>query len=262
MTLLVAVSSEHDELSLVEHARAVAVAAGWDLRGVHVGNGGGVAPAQTSEGPQGLEVLELSGDPVAELERIATEASVDALALGLPEDVAGTDAILGHVTQALLERMPAPLLLVRPGMRPAVRLKRLIVPLEGSPSTSAAMQHADDALCARGREIVMLHVVTRSTPDEPGSMPAPRIVDQEHYEWSTWQEEFCMRFSQCPEGGRHRVCLRVGEPARVIADEARELDAELIVVSWKGTFAQGHGRIVRTLLETAPCALLVVPGER
>jgi nucleotide-binding universal stress UspA family protein len=262
MTLLVAVSSEHDEISLVEHARALATAAGWELRGVHVNNGGGAGPAQPTEGPRGLEVLELSGDPVAELERIATEASVDALALGLSETAGGDESALGHVTRALLEQMPAPLLLVRPGMRKATNLKRLIVPLEGSPSTSAAMQHADDALCARGREIVMLHVVTRSTPDEPGSMPAPRIVDQEHYEWSSWQEEFCMRFSQCPEGGRHRVCLRVGEPAQVIADEARELDAELIVVSWKGSFAHGHGRIVQALIESAPCALLVVPGER
>ena len=83
------------------------------------------------------------------------------------------------------------------------------------------MRHADDAFCARGREIVMLHVVTGATPAEPGSMPAPRIVDQEHYEWAAWQDEFCMRFSQCPEGGRHRVCVRVGDPARLIAEEAR-----------------------------------------
>ena len=89
----------------------------------------------------------------------------------------------------------------------------------------------------------MLHVVTSDVPGERGSFPAPRIVDQEHYEWSAWQDEFCMRFSQCPEGGRHRVCVRVGDPARTIVAEAQADDAELIVLSWRGSFADGHGAV-------------------
>jgi hypothetical protein len=95
---------------------------------------------------------------------------------------------------------------------------------------------------------------------ERGSFPAPRIVDQEHYEWSDWQDEFCMRFSQCPEGGRHRVCVRVGEPVPTIVKEAREDGAELIVLSWKGSFADGHGAVVKALLDAAPCPLLIVPA--
>ena len=122
------------------------------------------------------------------------------------------------------------------------------------------MKHADDALCKRGREIVVLHVVTGSTPGEEGSFPAPRIVDQEHHEWSAWQEEFCMRFSQCPEGGRHRVCVRVGKPAPTIVKECDSLAAELIVLSWNGSFADGHGAVVKALLATAPCPLLIVPA--
>ncbi len=122
------------------------------------------------------------------------------------------------------------------------------------------MKHADDALCARGREIVMLHVVTGAVPGEEGSFPAPRIVDQEHYEWSAWQEEFTMRFSQCPEGGRHRVSVRVGDPAKTIVKESVSLQAELIVLSWNGSFADGHGAVVKSLLATAPCPLLLVPA--
>ena len=140
-------------------------------------------------------------------------------------------------------------------------LKRLYVPLEGSPSTSAAMRAADDALCARGREIVMLHVVTGDTPAEVGSLPAPRMTDQEHYEWSAWQDEFTMRFSTCPEGGRHRVAVRVGEPAGIIAEEAGKNGAELIVLSWSGSFESGHGAVIKELLDTAPCPLLLVPSD-
>jgi hypothetical protein len=106
----------------------------------------------------------------------------------------------------------------------------------------------------------MLHVVTGLTPGEEGSLPAPRIVDQEHYEWSAWQEEFTMRFSQCPEGGRHRVSVRVGDPARTIVRESASLQAELIVLSWRGSFEGGRGAVVKALLATAPCPLLIVPA--
>jgi len=255
MTILIAVADTAADRELVVSASSLAKAAGWEARAVHVRKAGG--PELGSADTEGLEVVDLEGDASAELARLVGMADVDAIALGLRTTAAPG---LGHVTRALLERPAAPLLLVRPGMRPLTTLRRLVVPLEGSPSASSAMLHADAALCARGREIVMLHVVTRSTPDERGSFPAPRIVDQEHYEWSAWQDEFCMRFSQCPEGGRHRVCMRVGEPAETIVKEAQAVAAELIVLSWNGSFAEGHGAVVKALLDTAPCPLLIVPA--
>ena len=154
---------------------------------------------------------------------------------------ARTRAGLGHVPGALLGRLSAPLLLVRPGMRPLTTLRRLLVPLEGSPSASEAMRVADDLFCARGREILMLHVVTGDVPGEAGSLSAPRLVDQEHYEWAEWKEEFSMRFSQCSRGGRHRVKVRVGEVAPSIVEEAEERDADLILLSWGGSLQEGRG---------------------
>jgi nucleotide-binding universal stress UspA family protein len=255
MTLLIAVADTVVDGELVASARGLAKAAGWDARAVHVREPGGAELG--SADAEGLEIVDLVGEAADEIARLLGKAEVDAVALGL-RTAAGPG--IGHVTEALLGRPSAPLLLVRPGMRPLTTLRRLLVPLEGSPSASSAMRHADDALCSRGREIVMLHVVTKSTPGERGSFPAPRIVDQEHYEWSAWQDEFCMRFSQCPEGGRHRVCMRVGEPAATIVKEAQAVDAELIVLSWKGSFAEGHGAVVKALLDTAPCPLLIVPA--
>ena len=255
MTLLIAVADSSADGELVASAVNLAKAAGWDARAVHVREPGG--PESGSAYAEDLEIVDLEGDASTELARLVGKADVDAIALGLRTTQAPG---MGHVTEALLERPTAPLLLVRPGMRPLTTLRRLVVPLEGSPSASTAMRHADEALCARGREIVMLHVATKSTPGERGSFPAPRIVDQEHYEWTDWQEEFCMRFSQCPEGGRHRVCVRVGEPVSTIVKEALEDGAELIVLSWKGSFAEGHGAVVKALLDTAPCPLLIVPA--
>lgn len=69
-----------------------------------------------------------------------------------------------------------------------------------------------------------------------------------------------MRFSQCVEGGRHRVCVRVGDPATAIIREIRDLDAELVVVSWRGTLAEDRAPVVRALLEGSPCAVYLVPA--
>jgi nucleotide-binding universal stress UspA family protein len=285
MTLLIAVADPRADEELVASARNLAKAAGWAPRVVHVREAGGAELGSADLAD--LEIVDLEGDAPATIAGLAAKADLQAVAIGLRpvgKGKAGTakagegragkaeagevkagggdaGAGLGRVAKALLEAGVAPLLLVRPGMRPLTGLRRLVVPLEGSPSASGAMKRADDALCARGREIVMLHVVTGSTPGETGSFPAPRIVDQEHYEWSAWQEEFTMRFSQCPEGGRHRVAVRVGKPAPAIAEEARNDGAELIVLSWGGTFAGGHGAVVRELLETAPCPLFVIPPE-
>jgi nucleotide-binding universal stress UspA family protein len=259
MTLLIAVADAQSDKELIASARALAAAARWDVRGVHVREPG--IPEPDSAELEGLEVIVVDGDPVESLTRIVRGATVDAVAFGLRCSCSqGETSGLGHVAEALLDGHVAPVLLVRPGMRGVSGLKRIYVPLEGSPSTSAAMRAADDALCARGREIVMLHVVTGDLPTETGSLPAPRILDQEHYEWTAWQDEFTMRFSQCPRGGRHRVAVRVGDPASVIVEEAGKHDAELIVLSWSGSFASGHGAVIKELLDTAPCPLLLVPS--
>jgi len=258
MTLLVAVADAEGDRELVRSARALAKAARWEARGVHVREHGVAEPASAEL--EGLELISVDGDPVEALTALVRGSAVDAVALGLrcTSSSSGSPG-MGHVAQALLNDQVAPVLLVRPGMRLVAGLKRLYVPLEGSPSGSSAMRAADDALCARGREIVMLHVVTGDTPSEIGSLPAPRIMDQEHYEWTAWQDEFTMRFSTCPEGGRHRVAVRVGDPAEVIAEEARKNDAELIVLSWSGSFESGHGAVILELLDTSPCPLLLVP---
>ena len=260
MTLLVAVADASADREVARAAKALAAAARWEVRGVHVREPGVAEPG--SADLEGLEVTAVEGDPVAALTSLVAGTAVDAVAFGLTCSCGPGPAAsgLGHVAEALLNNHVAPVLLVRPGMRSITGLRRLIVPLEGSPSSSAAMRAADEAFCARGREIVMLHVVTGDTPAETGSLPAPRIMDQEHYEWSAWQDEFTMRFSQCPAGGRHRVAVRVGDPAQLIAEEAAKGEAELIVMSWNGSFESGHGAVIQELLVTAPCPLLLVPS--
>jgi nucleotide-binding universal stress UspA family protein len=255
VSVLIALSGDGEfDSRLLADASALAEAGGWDVHGMHVGGPGDCA------GLEGLEIEVIAeGETAGQIVKRAAVNEVRLIAIGLrtvPKPG------LGRVASALLKGLNDPLLLVRPGMRPIERLRRLLVPLEGSPSASEAMRYTDEAFCARGREIVMLHVITSDCPSEPGSLPAPRMVDQEHYEWSAWQEEFTMRFAQCPRGGRHRVVVRVGDPVETIVKEARVLDAELIALTWRGTMAEDRAPVVRAMFEQSPCPLLLVPAAR
>jgi nucleotide-binding universal stress UspA family protein len=259
MTLLVAYDGSPLGADLLASSRALAAAADWSVCVLVIDEpGGGRAVPDDDPALAGLELQRTGGRAADEILRAAEHHDAAVVALGLRSD---ERAGLGHVAEEMLLNSPNMLLVMRPGMRVIAGLRRILVPLEGSPSTSAAMRLADDAFCTRGREIVMLHAVTQHVPGEPGSMPAPRFVDQEHYDWMAWQEEFCMRFSQCPKGGRHRVCVRVGEPAEVIMREAQDLGAELIALSWKQDLGQGRARRIRRLLQDSPCPLLIVGSQ-
>lgn len=254
MTILVALDFRPISDDLLASARAVAAVANWSLRVLHVDEPGDPPPSGWPS-LRGAGLTRMRGDAGEEILRAADDPAVSVLALGLRSE---GEAGIGHVAHHVLEHAACMLLVVRPGMRVPDRLRRIVVPLEGSPSTSAAMRVVDEVFCARGREIVMVHVVTGDTPVEPGSMPAPRFMDQEHHEWVAWQEEFCRRFSPCSKGGRHRVAVRVGEPGATIIDEAREAQAELLVASWRGNLAHQHAASLKQLLEASPCPLLLV----
>jgi nucleotide-binding universal stress UspA family protein len=68
-----------------------------------------------------------------------------------------------------------------------------------------------------------------------------------------------MRFATCPQGGRHRTIVRVGDPPAVIVEEAARLPADLVVLAWGGVFSAGRSLFVRAVLRDASCPLLLVP---
>ena len=258
MTLLVAVAPGKTGETLLASARMLAHATGWDVRVVHVRRRAGDAELRLPPRLRtSTEVREAVGAAAGEILRESRESDVAVLAFSLRS--AARDG-LGRTAQAVLRGADPAHVVMRPGMAPLGALKRILVPLSGSPSDSEAMRYTEEHFCKRGREIVVLHVATADMPSEPGSMTAPRFLDQEQYEWSDWHEEFSMRFAPCPQGGRHRTVVKAGKPADVIVAEARERRAELLVLAWRREPAEGRSRQVKQLLQHAPCPMLLVPS--
>jgi nucleotide-binding universal stress UspA family protein len=141
------------------------------------------------------------------------------------------------------------------------RLANILVPHDGSPATTLALDTAGE-LAAGGRaEVVVLHVPGPEMPAEPGSLPAPRMVDHVAYDLPDWREEFGRRFFQRSPGLLRRLEVKVGPVPESILDAARALPADLIVLGWRGVVDQGRAATLRTVCVSAPCPVLLAASS-
>ena len=148
-------------------------------------------------------------------------------------------------------------------MRP---LKRLLLPLDGTPTTATALQPATELARRLGASIDLLYVAGtgRSGPEERGSIGAPRYVDQKQHEWPDWASEVETRLAdacaQCPPEVPVHTYLAQGEIATEIARFATEHACDAIALVRRSRLQAGRARTLRAVLEHAPCPVLILSG--
>jgi len=142
------------------------------------------------------------------------------------------------------------------------------LPLDGTPTTAGSIAPVGELASSARAAIDIVYVGAvghRSIPPEeaePGSMHAPRYVDQPQHEWSAFSEEFLERFlgaiAHCPPDVPTRMFLGAGHPSAEILRYANELGSDLIVLVWHGDLADHHGEVFGLVLKDAPCPVLVL----
>ena len=97
-----------------------------------------------------------------------------------------------------------------PGRACSTRLARILVPLDGTPSTAARDRPAGELARRRARRSTSCSSGRRDAGHacEPGAMAPPQYVDQPQHEWPAFSEEFVQRFL-----GAHRPLSRRGDRA-------------------------------------------------
>lgn len=175
---------------------------------------------------------------------------------------------LRPVAERVLLEANRPVLLVRPEVGPRVAankaLRRILLPLDGEPSSMAALRPALDIADKAGALLYVLYVAQfhARAAHEPGTLTTPRYVDQPQYEWPAWTKEYVERFcaiaQECQPSLETRIFVRRGEPADEITHFAAERDTDLIVLEWRGHLDASHASIVCGVLEKAPCPVLLL----
>jgi nucleotide-binding universal stress UspA family protein len=213
--------------------------------------------------PAALEGMVLDvdvGDPADRI-NAATRAQPVAF-LVLVAACGGGDACgLGDLAARMLEGADAGAIILRPGTRLGA-IRRILVPIDGTPSTAAALAPAGELALRTGAalDVVMVDDVAAPIKAEPGSMAAPRYVDQPQHEWPAFSAELVQRLlsaiAQWPPAVPTRLLLGSGQPAAEILRFAEELDPDLIALVWYGT--EGHGGVFAAVARGTSRPLLVL----
>ncbi len=201
------------------------------------------------------------GTPAVQILQVAEEMKPRAIVM-CKHSGAERGKMLGRTATKVLHDARCPVVLVPPERGAAPwRLHHVLVPHDGTPSTSAALQPAAE-LAERGRaELLVVHVTDiKTAPAEAGSLSTPRYVDQPQHEWPAWTSEFLNRLACiCPLGQlRVRMFLAHGDTAAEIMRLSEKQSTDLIVLAWRGIWEPPRAATMKDILREAHCPIMVV----
>jgi nucleotide-binding universal stress UspA family protein len=216
------------------------------VEALHVGEAGDASLEAVARRAK-VALRRLSGETEQALLEAMEERGVVAMVVG-----AGSVPARGHPVSALtrhvIERASKPVAVVPSEGGPFRRLGRLLVPLEGSSSTSEPVLSSLVPLLAEGTEIVVVHVFTEAT--------LPRMLDRPGRDLELLGREFLA--IHCPPATV--IELRSGPPAAAVAAATREHDVDLVALSWRQDSSRGRAAVVREVLRKSRLPVLLVPA--
>jgi nucleotide-binding universal stress UspA family protein len=170
--------------------------------------------------------------------------------------------MLGRTAMKVLHDARCPVVLVPPerGATPW-HLQHVLVPHDGTPSTSAALQPAAELAERSQAELLVVHVTDiKTAPAEAGSLTTPRYVDQPQHEWPAWSTEFLNRLAcVCSLGHLHvRMFLAHGDTAAEVLHLSERQSTDLIVLAWRGIWQAPRAGTLKDILREARCPIMVV----
>jgi len=143
-----------------------------------------------------------------------------------------------------------------------IALKRILVPIDFSPLSRKALQHALRFAEGFRAGITLLHVVEPDVPPAfDGFMIAPPISPNGNR--TKCANRLKVLASSTPMSATNYVqsTVRTGLPAYEIVEAAKELDVDLIVIATHGYTGWKHfaiGSTAERVVRAAPCPVLVV----
>jgi nucleotide-binding universal stress UspA family protein len=146
------------------------------------------------------------------------------------------------------------------------RLRRVVLPHDGSPGVGRAIGPALWLAKQAGAMLLVLHVAGKGKhPEEPGTLAAPHYVDQPQHEWPAWAGEFLERVAAlCGTSMEVPMEMHVasGEPGPETVRFTREHRGDLLVLPWHCSLERTHAETLRAILRDPPCPLVILPEER
>jgi nucleotide-binding universal stress UspA family protein len=216
------------------------------------------------------------GNPVDVLPQLMSRRDVAVLVMTTHGREVLRGRPLARIPEAVAASATRPIVLVRPEAVAPIGAQvrafdRMLLPLDGKKSTATALGPAVRLARQLGCALDILYVfyAGQAHPGESGMVP-PRYLDQPYMEWPGWQEEaqWWLR-THCRSGVTYvptdiHVRGGVTEDAvgATIASVADELRASGIILVRRGTLGPSQEPVARSVLDLAPCPVLLVPSRQ
>jgi nucleotide-binding universal stress UspA family protein len=218
----------------------------------------------TAEEIHGVVLDRLTGDP-AQAVFSATQTFVKPLLVMCTHTAEDTEQLsFGGIADAVLSKGPGLIVLVAPerGLQ-EWNIGSVLVAHDGTPSADDAIAPAADIASRAKAAVTAVHVAARSAPqpDEKGSLPAPRYIDQPHHEWPAWVGEFLQRMLAlgAPRNAiNFKLLVTGGQPGSEVAQLARDACADLVVLAWRGTWEETRAGTVKVITRRSGCPVMLV----
>ncbi len=207
------------------------------------------------------------GDVAASIAKHVNELSADLVVLATHGSGGMRDILFGSVAQQVLARTSVPVLLVRPDRVGWRDLRRVLVPLDGTPDGEAALSAGMGLARPFGAEILLLRVVptwsTVAGERAPGAVMLPSAtaaaLEVQARAAEGYVAALVARLES--EGTRATGRMRRGEPAREILEAVRREAADLVAMSTHGRAGLGAawaGSLAARVLKSLPVPALLV----
>ncbi len=159
-------------------------------------------------------------------------------------------APLGLRIRTLVERARKPVVLVPPGVDPPDAIRRVLLPLEGTPDSSRPVVDELVPLLPPTVRLQVLHVFTPAT--------LPRMLDRPVRDLEMLGRAFTAR--HCPPA--HEVELHHGSVAARVVEIASTGGVDLVALSWSQVSSGERARVVRSVLASSPVPVVLLPVAR
>jgi nucleotide-binding universal stress UspA family protein len=151
--------------------------------------------------------------------------------------------------QPVAQRSAKPVVLVPAAARQLPRrIRRVLLPLDGTARSAAAVAETAERFARGGAELVVLHVFDAQT--------VPKFWDQHAHADQAWEQEFLARYCALPGA---RLELRSGAAAEHVAKVAAAEQADMIALAWSQRLEPGRAAAVRRTIGDAEVPVMLVP---
>lgn len=231
----------------------------------------GVVGGLPADGPH-AETLVRTGSPGEAIVDAVEDQQADLVVMATHGRSGLERALLGSVTEHVLTHSQAAVLTLRPGTENRTSMARLLLPVDGTPGGTVALDVAVGLARATGASIVLLQV-TEPIRLSVLEMPFGSLASAMEPSWEEADRAAAQHYLDGLAARLHRVGVTaegrsvVGSPAQTISQVARESEVDLIVMSTHaltGPVRTLVGSVADEVVRTAsrPVLLVRLPRQR